>query len=147
MDDFDAFLSLIYAESAKTSDGSVWGTMEEGLNERGKGGKRSKVRIPHPRTTRQLVRTTVPQICPIEGGEAESEGVALAMEAWKVLAKNPYYTLQEKKDLCNRIARRANWYLDENRGNIYDEDLEDSKQPTANKNKWSKQVIENEMCV
>lgn len=145
MDDLDAFMSLIYAEAAKTSDGSVWGTMEEGVNEKGKGGKRNKVRIPHPRTTRQLARTTVPQICPQAGGAPGSEGFALAVEAWKVLAKNPYFTLQEKKDMCNRIARKTNWYMDDSQG-LYDEEVEEAKQsPTANKRRWSKQDIQTEM--
>ena len=138
-------MSLIYAEAAKTSDGSVWGTMEEGVNEKGKGGKRNKVRIPHPRTTRQLARTTVPQICPREGGAPGSEGYALAAEAWKVLAKNPYFTLKEKKDMCNRIARKTNWYLDDSQG-LYDEDVEEAQQSaTANKRRWSKQDIQTEM--
>lgn len=144
MDDLDAFMSIIYAEAAKTTDGTVWGTMEEGVNAKGKGGKRNKVRIPHPRTTRQLARTTVPQICPQQGGAPGSEGVQLAAEAWKVLAKNPYFTLQEKKDMCNRIARRANWYLDDSQG-IYDEDLAEDAQKGANKRRWSKQDIESEM--
>lgn len=144
MDDLDAFMSLIYAEAAKTSDGKVWGTYEEGVNRRGRGGKRNNTRIPHPRTTRQLARTTVPQICPNIGGVPGTEGYALASEAWKVLAKNPYYTLKEKKDMCNRIARKTNWYLDDSQG-LYDEELADSEQPHANKNKWSVQDIEAEM--
>jgi hypothetical protein len=144
MDDLDAFMALIYAEAAKTSDGSVWGTMEEGVNAKGKGGKRNKVRIPHPRTTRQLARTTVPQICPKAGGARDSEGFALAAEAWKVLAKNPYFTLQEKKEMCNRIARKANWYLDDSQG-MYDEELGEEQQSAANKRRWSKQDIQAEM--
>ena len=146
MDDFEAFMAVIYAESAKSSDHTVWGTMEEGADEKGRGGKRSKVRIPHPRTTRQLARTTVPQICPETGGSPQSEGYKLAAEAWHVLAKNPYYTLEEKKNMCNRIARRANWYLDESKG-IYDEELDESEQPHANKNRLSKQDIEAAMYV
>lgn len=145
MDDLDAFMSLIYAEAAKTTDGSVWGTMEEGVDEKGRGGKRNKVRIPHPRTTRQLARTTVPQICPKTGGAPGSEGHALASEAWKVLAKNPYFTLQEKKDMCNRIALKTNWYMDDSQG-LYDDELQEGEQcATANKRRWSKQDIQTEM--
>jgi hypothetical protein len=76
-DGFDEFVGEVLQESVKTSSGMVWGTIElQGTAE-----KRKRIRIPHPRTTRQLARAITPQIRSAPEG---TYGYELASEAWTV---------------------------------------------------------------
>ncbi len=76
MEEFDQFVGEILVESAKTSEGVVWSSLELGTE-----AKRKRIRIPHPRTTRQLARAVTPQIRSAPPG---SFGYNLASEAWMV---------------------------------------------------------------
>lgn len=46
--------------------------------------------------------------------------------------------------MCNRIAAKANWYLDNSQG-LYDESLPEAKQLNVNKRRWSIQDIQAEL--
>jgi hypothetical protein len=98
MDPFEEFIGNALQESVKTSTGIVWGTIEmEGTEE-----KRKRIRIPHPRSTRQLARAVTPQIRSAPPGTI---GHDVAAEAWVELSKNPYWTQEMKVEGCNYIAK------------------------------------------
>jgi hypothetical protein len=69
-------------EAAKTESGTVRGVMPVDENDPTMKSKKSRRnRIPHPRTTKQLVRAVTPQIKSVA---PETDGYKVACEAWEV---------------------------------------------------------------
>jgi hypothetical protein len=82
LDKFDAFLGAVLMEAAKTESGTVRGVMPVDENDPTMKSKKSRRnRIPHPRTTKQLVRAVTPQIKSVA---PETDGYKVACEAWEV---------------------------------------------------------------
>eukprot|EP00602_Paraphysomonas_sp_CaronLab_P002559 CAMPEP_0185018596 /NCGR_PEP_ID=MMETSP1103-20130426/1261_1 /TAXON_ID=36769 /ORGANISM="Paraphysomonas bandaiensis, Strain Caron Lab Isolate" /LENGTH=394 /DNA_ID=CAMNT_0027548451 /DNA_START=269 /DNA_END=1453 /DNA_ORIENTATION=+ len=101
LDGLDSFLAHMLVEANKTKDGTVMFTEELG-------NQRKRIRTPRPRTTRQLARAVTPQIKSVK---PNTDGYKLGSEAWEVLSKNPYYTQEEKEEMCNYIAQETDYIL------------------------------------
>lgn len=149
--EFDQFVGNILTESVKTQEGVVWGSMELGTQ------KRERIRIPHPRTTRQLARAITPQIRSAPPG---SFGYKLASEAWSVLSKNPYWSQKDKIEGCNFIAKEVESIVNPKYWNLSPEEIElmistdpelkkedfDSVERNLSSDFWSKDMVDSEIA-
>ena len=86
MDQFDGFLADLLMEGVKSSTGSVRGVMDMDDETPSRKNRRARLRIPRPRSTRQLVRDVTPQIKSVASG---TEGHRVASEAWEVCLPSP----------------------------------------------------------
>ena len=90
MDQFDSFLADVLMEGVKT--GSVKGIMEVDEEAPEFKNRRTRNRIPHPRTTRQLAKAVTPQIKSVP---QHTDGYKVACEAWEVCCGRIYIALTQ----------------------------------------------------
>ena len=98
--DLDIFLADILIKCSKNEDGiyrDVFVSREF-----------KNLRIPKPRSTLELLRTTIPDI----NQDPNSLGHSLGAASWYVLSQNFYYSEPQCKDFSNKVASLTNQILE-----------------------------------
>jgi hypothetical protein len=103
MDPVDKFFADCFMESFKHNDHEVSYHLEKEGN--------SRIRLPQPRPTRDLVASLIPNITSVSRTE-DTKAHLLGSEAWQAISKNIYFSDQEKSYMCNKIAKDAKTVYD-----------------------------------
>jgi hypothetical protein len=98
--DLDIFLADVLIKCSKNEDGiyrDVFVSREF-----------KNLRIPKPRSTLELLRTTIPDI----DQDPNSLGYSLGAASWHVLSQNFYYSEPQCKEFSNKVASLTNQILE-----------------------------------
>ncbi len=98
MDHFDGWMAHKFVESVKSENGVVREVI--------KSNDFDKVNLPKARPLTHLLSTINPNIYSVT---KDSDGYNIAANAWHVLSKNYYFTDKQKENMCNVIARKAEY--------------------------------------